>query len=241
MTTSIASEPETAPADKNFLPGPVLLLGAPGVGKGTQAKALMAAYGIPQISTGDILRANISNGTALGKAAKTLVDQGTLVSDDLVNQMVADRLRQRDTHRGFILDGFPRTINQATWLDEQLSAAPGTLPVVAISIVVDYEQLLHRITGRRISPAGRIYNIYSNPPKVAGICDVDGSTLVQRPDDSEAVFTERMKTFEAQTAPVVEHYRKQGRFEEINGDDSVEQVTAAIKSSLKRLRHASSR
>ncbi len=233
------TEPTTAPADNNFLPGPVLLLGAPGVGKGTQAKALMAAYGIPQISTGDILRANISNGTPLGKQAKALVDQGTLVSDDLVNQMVADRLRQPDTRRGYILDGFPRTLNQATWLDVQLASDSMTLPVVAISIVVDYEQLLHRITGRRISPAGRIYNIYSNPPRTPGICDVDGSALVQRPDDSEAVFLERMKTFEAQTAPVVEHYRKQGRFEEINGDQQVEKVTAEITSALKRLRHAS--
>jgi adenylate kinase len=233
------TEPTAAPADDKFLPGPVLLLGAPGVGKGTQAKALMAAYGIPQVSTGDILRANISKGTELGKAAKALVDQGTLVSDDLVNQMVADRLKQPDTRCGFILDGFPRTLNQATWLDSQLSAEATTLPVVAISIIVDYEQLLHRITGRRISPAGRIYNIYSNPPKVAGVCDVDGSTLVQRPDDSDAVFTERMKTFEAQTAPVIEHYRKQGRFEEIDGDHSVEQVTAEIASALKRLRNSS--
>ncbi|NYF53338.1 adenylate kinase [Tunturiibacter gelidoferens] len=236
MTTSIVSETETAPADKNFLPGPVLLLGAPGVGKGTQAKALMAAYGIPQISTGDILRANISNGTDLGKAAKALVDQGTLVSDDLVNQMVADRLKQPDTRRGFILDGFPRTLNQANWLDTHLAADSGDLPVVAISIVVEYEQLLHRITGRRISPAGRIYNVYSNPPAVPGICDVDGSTLVQRPDDSEAVFMERMKTFEAQTAPVIEHYRKRGRFEVVDGDRPVEEVTAGILSALKRLR-----
>jgi adenylate kinase len=231
MTTST-----TARAEKNFLPGPVLLLGAPGVGKGTQAKALMAAYGIPQISTGDILRANISKGTPLGKQAKALVDQGTLVSDDLVNQMVADRLSQPDTHRGYILDGFPRTLNQATWLDAQLAADSTTLPVVAISIVVDYEQLLHRITGRRISPAGRIYNTYSNPPAVPGICDVDGSKLVQRPDDSEAVFTERMKTFETQTAPVIEHYRKQGRFEEIDGDHQVEQITATIEAALTRLR-----
>ncbi len=233
------TEPTAAAADNNFLPGPVLLLGAPGVGKGTQAKALMAAYGIPQISTGDILRANISRGTALGKQAKALVDQGTLVSDDLVNQMVADRLSQPDTRNGYILDGFPRTLNQATWLDAQLAANRNTLPVVAISIVVDYEQLLHRITGRRICPAGHIYNIYSNPPAVLGVCDVDGSALVQRPDDSEAVFLERMKTFEAQTAPVVEHYRKQGRFEEINGDQQVEQVTAEITSALKRLRHSS--
>lgn len=236
LTTGTASETETAPAEKNFLPGPVLLLGAPGVGKGTQAKALMAAYGIPQISTGDILRSNISSGTPLGKAAKTLVDQGTLVSDELVNQMVADRLKQPDTQRGFILDGFPRTLNQATWLDAQLSADPNTLPVVAISISVDYEQLLHRITGRRISPAGRIYNIYSNPPRTPGICDVDGSTLVQRPDDSDVVFTERMKTFEVQTAPVIEHYRNQSRFEEINGDQTVEQVTADIEAALIRLR-----
>jgi adenylate kinase len=233
------TEPAAAPADDRFLPGPVLLLGAPGVGKGTQAKALMAAFHIPQISTGDILRANISKGTPLGIQAKALVDQGTLVSDKLVNQMVADRLAQPDTHNGYILDGFPRTLNQAIWLDAQIAATPNTLPVVAISIVVDYEQLLHRITGRRISPAGRIYNIYSNPPAVPGICDVDGSALVQRPDDSEAVFLERMKTFEAQTAPVVEHYRKQGRFEQINGDQQVEKVTAEITSALKRLRHSS--
>jgi adenylate kinase len=241
LTTSIVSEPETAPADKNFLPGPVLLLGAPGVGKGTQAKALMAAYGIPQVSTGDILRANISKGTELGKAAKALVDQGTLVSDDLVNQMVADRLKQPDTQRGFILDGFPRTLNQANWLDAQLSANTSTLPVVAISIVVEYEQLLHRITGRRICGTDHIYNIYSNPPKVPGICDIDGSALIQRPDDSDAVFTERMKTFEAQTAPVVEHYRKQGRFEIVDGDRPVEEVTAGINSALHRLRQRPNR
>src|SRR5258708_35133587 len=119
-----------APAEKNFLPGPVLLLGAPGVGKGTQAKALMAAYGIPQISTGDILRANISKGTPLGKQAKALVDQGILVPDDLVNQMVADRLRQPDTRCGYILDGFPRTLNHATWLDSHLSDVCVTLPVI---------------------------------------------------------------------------------------------------------------
>ena len=230
------TEPDTAPADKDFLPGPVLLLGAPGVGKGTQAKALMAAYGIPQISTGDILRANISKGTPLGKLAKALVDQGKLVPDDLVNQMVADRLSQPDTRRGYILDGYPRTLNQATWLDAYLAADPDTLPVVAISIVVEYEHLLRRITGRRISPSGRIYNTYSNPPAVPGICDEDGTALVQRPDDSEPVFVERMKTFESQTAPVVEHYRKQGRFEEVDGDQPVEQVTAAIEAALRRLR-----
>ena len=225
-----------APAETNFLPGPVLLLGAPGVGKGTQAKSLMAEFGIPQISTGDLLRGNIAKGTELGKAARSLMDQGQLVSDDLVNQMVAERLAQPDVARGYILDGFPRTINQAEWVDREIASKAGTLPIVAISIVVSYDQLLHRITGRRISPAGRIYNIYSSPPAVPGICDVDGSALVQRSDDSEAVFTERMKTFETQTAPVIEHYRKQGRFEEVNGDQAVEQVTAEITAALKRLR-----
>jgi len=225
-----------APAETNFLPGPVLLLGAPGVGKGTQAKRLMTEFGIPQISTGDLLRENKAKETELGKAARLLMDQGQLVPDDLVNQMVADRLTQPDVTRGYILDGFPRTINQAEWVDREIASKAGTLPIVAISIVVSYDQLLHRITGRRISPAGRIYNIYSNPPAVPGICDVDGSALVQRSDDSEVVFTERMKTFEAQTAPVVEHYRKQGRFEEVNGDQAVELVTVEITAALKRLR-----
>jgi adenylate kinase len=164
------------------------------------------------------------------------MDRGQLVSDDLVNKMVADRLAQPDVARGYILDGFPRTLIQAEWLDGELSVNTQALPVVAISIVVGYEHLLHRITGRRISPAGRIYNIYSNPPAVAGICDVDGTTLVQRSDDSETVFIERMKTFEAQTAPVIEHYRKQGRFEEVDGDHAVEQVTLAITTALRRLR-----
>ncbi len=237
-TLTIDSAAHQPVSEENFLPGPVLLLGAPGVGKGTQAKALMAAYGIPQISTGDILRSSISRGTELGKKAKALVDQGTLVSDDLVNQMVAERLSQPDTIRGFILDGFPRTLNQALWLDAKLAVDTNVLPVVAISIVVDNEQLKHRVTGRRISTAGRIYNIYSNPPAIPGICNVDGSPLVQRPDDSEAVFTERMKIFETQTAPVIEHYRKLGRFEEINGDQSVEQVTTAIEAALQRLRRS---
>jgi adenylate kinase len=201
----------------------------------------MAAYGIPQISTGDLLRANITSGTEWGKAAKSLMDEGQLVPDDLVNRMVADRLTHPDTRRGYILDGFPRTINQAEWLDTQLAHDPKTLPVVAISIVVSYDQLLHRITGRRISPAGRIYNIYSNPPKVPGVCDVDHSVLVQRPDDSEAVFTERMKTFAFQTAPVIEHYRGRGRFKEINGDQSVEQVTADIEAALNDLRQFTKR
>ena len=136
------------------MPGPVLLLGAPGVGKGTQAKRLMAEFGIPQISTGDLLRDNISKGTELGKAARSLMDKGLLVSDDLVNQMVADRLAQRDVVRGYILDGYPRTLIQAEWVDSYLSNGSEKLPLVAISIVVGYDELLRRITGRRLCPAG---------------------------------------------------------------------------------------
>ncbi len=237
MTTSTSAH-IPAPADTSFLPGPVLLLGAPGVGKGTQAQILVAEFGIPQISTGDILRSNIARGTELGKAAKALVDQGQLVSDDLVNQMVADRLAQPDVERGYILDGYPRTLNQAEWLDNHLAQTHGVLPVIAVSIDVAYDELLHRITGRRTCPVCKsIYNVYSNPPQAAGKCDNDSVDLVQRPDDTEPVFVERMKTFQAQTAPVIEHYRNQGRFREINGDQSVEAVTAAIQSALRTLRN----
>ncbi len=242
--TNSAAHPLPAPADFTFLPGPVLLLGAPGVGKGTQAKLLMAACNIPQISTGDLLRA-IKNDPAKARTpeaamAKSFIDRGQLVPDDLVNQLVAERLTEPDTRRGYILDGYPRTLNQAKWADTHIAASTDSLPLVAISIVVSYEHLLQRITGRRISPAGRIYNIYTSPPRVPGICDVDGSTLIQRSDDSEEVFAERMRTFEAETVPVIEHYRNQGRFREVNGDQPVEAVAADIIATLKNLRANSS-
>jgi adenylate kinase len=239
LTQSAAPKP--APADTTFLPGPVLLLGAPGVGKGTQAQQIMAAFGIPQISTGDILRDNISQDTPLGHQAKALMDQGQLVPDQLVNDMVGLRLTAPDVIHGYILDGFPRTLNQAVWIDGHLAPAAtdsaGRLPIVAINITVDYTELLHRITGRRTCPVCKtIYNAFSNPPEVEGRCDVEGAELVQRPDDTEAVFIERMKTFEAQTAPVIEHYRAQGRFREVDGNQSVEAVTSAITEALKSLR-----
>lgn len=235
--TNSAAQTQPAPADTTFLPGPVLLLGAPGVGKGTQAQLLMGRFGIPQISTGDILRSNIAKGTKLGKAAKDLVDAGQLVSDDLVNEMVADRLAESDTESGYILDGFPRTLNQAIWIDNHLAGAKTALPIVAVHITVSYNELLHRITGRRTCPGCKsIYNVFSNPPKLEGKCDIEGAELVQRPDDTEPVFIERMKTFEAQTAPVIEHYRSQGRFREVDGDQPVESVTAAITAALRSLR-----
>jgi adenylate kinase len=218
-------------------PGPILLLGAPGVGKGTQAKEIVAAWGVPQISTGDILRANVSGGTELGKKAKAIMDRGELVSDDLVNDMVADRLQQPDTAHGYILDGFPRTLGQAEWLDSYLAAQPGSLPVVAVSIKVGYTQLLRRITGRRTCPVCKSsYNIYLQPPKVDEKCDLDGTPLARRSDDTEEVFEERMRTYESLTAPVVEHYRALGRFEEVDGEQPVDAVAAAVMAAVLRLR-----
>ena len=240
--SSDSANHSSAPAESSFLPGPVLLLGAPGVGKGTQAQLLVARYGIPQISTGDLLRGNIASGTQLGIQAQEIMSTGRLVDDTIVNQMVLHRLHEKDTRRGYILDGYPRTLDQANFLDATLTdlALAPNLPVVAISILVAYDQLLKRITGRRICPICKsIYNIYSNPPATVGGCDHDGAHLNQRPDDTEAVFIERMKTFEEQTAPVVAHYRALGRFQEVDGDQPVESVIAAIESALLDLRNAS--
>jgi adenylate kinase len=228
-------------AENHFLPGPVLLLGAPGVGKGTQAQILMAQFGIPQISTGDILRDHIRRGTPLGNTAKGLMDQGQLVPDDLVNDMVADRLKQPDVQGGYILDGFPRTLAQATWLDGQLAGAPKATPLIAVAIKVDEAELLRRITGRRIcSTCKHIYNIYTHPPVQEGICDIDGSPLQHRSDDTEQAFAERMKAYAALTEPVIAHYRGDGsdasRFREVDGSLAMEEVSAHIVAALKELR-----
>jgi adenylate kinase len=221
-------------------PGPILLLGAPGVGKGTQAKELVAKWGIPQISTGDLLRDNRDRGTPLGQKAKELMAAGKLVPDDLVNEMVAERLKQPDTANGYILDGFPRTLGQAKWLDGHLGT--DSLPVIAVSIQVGYNELLRRITGRRTCPkCGTIYNIYLQPPKVDEKCDLDGTPLVRRSDDTEEVFRERMRTYESLTAPVVEHYRALGRFEEVNGDQPVGAVAVGVEAAVARLRNSSTK
>ena len=238
-----------SPRSTGFIPGPVLLLGAPGVGKGTQAQILMDRWSIPQVSTGDLIRENIRLETSVGREFQETVAKGILVPDELVNRMVAERLAQPDAARGYILDGYPRTLVQAEWLDAQLgdqgfaflsAAQPldATLPVIAVSIKVRYDELLRRITGRRTGPVSkRIYNIYTNPPASPGVCDVDGEPLVQRPDDTEEVFHDRMKAFADLTAPVIEHYRGLGRFEVIDGDQPVEVVTGAIVAALERLRH----
>ena len=241
-----------ASTDKSWHPGPVLLLGAPGVGKGTQAQILMDLWNVPQISTGDLIRENIRRQTDIGRQFKELVAAGVYVPDDVVNTMVADRLSAPDCEPGFVLDGFPRTVGQADWLDAELAAeflvagsvraqgassSGAALPLVAVSIKVRYDELLRRITGRRTGPVSkRIYNIYTHPPAVAGVCDVDGETLVQRPDDTEEVFVERMRVFDEQTAPVIDHYRKLGRFEEVDGEQPVDLVTENILAALRRMR-----
>ncbi len=234
--TAIAVEQGRA-ASRKTQPGPILLMGAPGVGKGTQAKELVKLWSIPQISTGDLLRANVAQGTPLGRTAKEIMGRGELVPDSLVNEMVAVRLQQPDTAGGYILDGFPRTIGQADWLDSRLAAQAGALPVIAVSIQVNYNQLLRRITGRRICPVDQsIYNIYVNPPRVEGLCDMDGVALIQRADDTEEVFKERMRAYSALTAPVVEHYRAQGRFAEVDGDRPIAEIAAGIIAAVERLR-----
>ena len=227
--------------EKQIIPGPILLMGAPGVGKGTQAKGIMAAWGIPQISTGDLLRDHRDRGTPLGVQATQIMDSGRLVSDDLVNQMVAERLAQPDTARGYILDGYPRTQTQAEWLDRRLlegvTVNPSGLPLIAVSIQVSYTQLLRRITGRRNCPTcQRIYNVYLQPPKADTGCDVEGTPLVQRADDTEEVFHERMRTYAALTAPVVEHYRASSRFVEVDGEQPAADVMAGIVAAIARLR-----
>ena len=222
---------------RKALPGPILLLGAPGAGKGTQAKELVKLWGIPQISTGDLLRANVAQGTELGRTAKEIMGRGELVPDSLVNEMVGVRLQQPDTANGYILDGFPRTLPQAGWLDGRLATQAQALPVIAVSIHVDYNQLLRRVTGRRNCPVCQaIYNVYVNPPKRDGICDVEGAALVQRADDTEKVFEERMRAYEAMTAPVVEHYRDLGRFAEVDGDRSIGAIAAGIVAAVERMR-----
>jgi len=215
--------------------GPIVLLGPPGAGKGTQAKRIAEHYGIPQISTGDILRGNVQRGTELGVQAQAIMARGELVPDDLVCDMVALRLRDPDCERGFILDGFPRTAKQAGWLDAFFeselfdnSGGGKCLPIV-VRIDVDYNQLVKRLTGRRTCLAtGHIYNVYFQPPRVADICDVDGSPLIIRSDDREEVIRKRLTEYDLQTRPVAEYYSQKSRLAPVNGDLEVAEVTGQI-------------
>lgn len=215
--------------------GPVVLLGPPGAGKGTQAKRIMARYVIPQVSTGDILRQNIVDGTELGVAAKCVMARGELVSDDLVCEMVRKRLMEPDCKRGYILDGFPRTVAQARWLDALLddrffeNSRPTLGWPIVIRLDVDYNQLLLRISGRRSCPTcGRIYNVHSQRAHVYEVCDVDGSKLVTRNDDRLEVIGPRLAAYQELTTPVADYYQRTGRLNTVNGDRLVDKVTTEI-------------
>jgi adenylate kinase len=230
-------------ADNTAHIGPVILLGPPGAGKGTQARQIVERYGIPQISTGELLRNHVARGTALEREANAIMDRGELVPDEVIYGIVAARLREPDCGRGFVLDGFPRTAAQAGWLDAFLrkeffenqvrdltgsDKASACAPVV-IQLAVDYTQLLLRITGRRTCPTdGRVYNIHFQPPKVDELCDVDGTPLITRNDDREEVVRERLSVYQEQTRPVAEYYRGQGRLVTLNADMPIGQVTAEI-------------
>lgn len=215
--------------------GPIVLLGPPGAGKGTQAKRIMERYGVPQISTGDLLRDNVALGTDLGVAAKAVMARGELVCDDLVCNMVRQRLLEPDTKPGYVLDGFPRTAAQAGWLDALLdhelfdNSRPTRAWPIVISLDVDYNQLLLRITGRRTCPTdGKIYNVHFQPPRVDEICDIDGTQLVTRNDDRLEVIQPRLTAYQEQTRPVVDYYGRTGRLISVNGDRPVDAVTEQI-------------
>jgi adenylate kinase len=215
--------------------GPVVLLGPPGAGKGTQSKRIMERYEIPQVSTGDILRYNVVQGTELGVAAKAVMARGELVSDDLVCEMVRLRLKQPDCKRGYILDGFPRTAPQAEWLDALLDDKLFDNPrltrawPIVIRLDVDYNQLLLRITGRRSCPTcGRIYNVHFQLPRNSDACDIEGAKLITRNDDRLDVIQPRLAAYQEQTAPVAEYYLCSGRLISVNGDRPMDEVTKEI-------------
>ncbi|WP_350579471.1 adenylate kinase [Pseudomonas sp. HY2-MNA-CIBAN-0224] len=212
----------------------VILLGAPGAGKGTQAKFITEKFGIPQISTGDMLRAAVKAGTELGQKAKSIMDSGGLVSDDLIINLVKERIAQPDCVNGFLFDGFPRTIPQAQALVDN-----GVELDHVVEIAVEDEEIVQRIAGRRVHEAsGRVYHIAHNPPKVEGKDDATGEDLVQRKDDTEETVRHRLSVYHSQTKPLVDFYQKlesaQGKpkYSHIAGVGSVESITAKVLAAL---------
>jgi len=212
----------------------IIFLGPPGAGKGTQAKVLVEKYGIPQISTGDMLREHVKKGTELGKKAKEYMDKGQLVPDEIILSMVKERLSQPDAQKGFILDGFPRTVAQAEALDKMLEEMGRKIEYVLALIVPD-DELVERLTGRRTCKnCGMMYHIKFKPPKVEGKCDVCGGELYQRPDDNEETVRNRLKVYHESTAPLIEYYKKKGVLFEIDGTKSIEEITQEIINILEK-------
>lgn len=206
----------------------IIMLGAPGAGKGTQAKKIAEKYSIPHISTGDIFRANISNGTELGKKAKTYMDQGLLVPDELVVDLVVDRVQQDDCKKGYILDGFPRTIPQAEALTEALKKL-GEKVDFAINVEVPDENIVKRMSGRRACVScGSTYHIVYNPTKVEGVCDKCGNELILREDDKPETVKKRLDVYHEQTQPLIEYYTNEGVLVEVDGTKDMKDVFSAI-------------
>lgn len=210
----------------------MILLGPPGAGKGTQATVLSTTLKIPHISTGDIFRANIKGGTSLGLLAKSYIDSGKLVPDDVTNDIVASRLNEEDCATGFIMDGFPRTIPQAIMFDEMLEKVGKKVEVV-INITVEDSIIIKRLSGRRMCSCGRTYHIDNNPPKVEGICDVCNRPLYIRDDDKEETIIERLKTYHEQTSPLVDYYQGKGLILHFDGSKPIEVTTREILDRLK--------
>jgi len=210
----------------------IVLLGAPGAGKGTQAKILIEKYGMPQISTGDLLRAAVGAGTVLGKEAKSFMDKGELVPDSVVLGMVEERLKQDDCKKGYILDGFPRNTAQAEALDKMLASLNMQL-TAALSVDVPFEDLMKRLTGRRTCKAcGQMYNIYFKPPAKEGVCDKCSGELFQRDDDKEATIKKRLEVYNAQTAPLIDYYGKKGIVKTVSGTGSIDDIFKKVTESL---------
>ena len=210
----------------------IIMLGAPGAGKGTQAKQIAQAYDIPHISTGDIFRANIKEGTELGKKAQEYMDKGLLVPDELVCDLVVDRIHKDDCEKGYILDGFPRTIPQANALDEAL-AKDGEKIEFAIDIEVPDENIINRMSGRRsCKDCGAIFHVQYNPPKKENCCDVCGGELILRDDDKAETVKKRLDVYHEQTAPLIAHYKEAGSLHEIDGTQDIKVVFEEIKSIL---------
>ena len=206
----------------------IIMLGAPGAGKGTQAKKIAAKYDIPHISTGDIFRANIKNGTELGNKAKTYMDQGLLVPDELVVDLVVDRVQQDDCKNGYVLDGFPRTIPQAEALDKAL-AALGDKVDYAIDVNVPDENIVNRMGGRRACVGcGATYHLVYAPTKTEGICDVCGKELILRDDDKPETVQKRLTVYHEQTQPLIDYYKKQSILKTVDGTQPMEKVFADI-------------